>query len=260
MKKSTPYADLYPIMVNFMTRDEASLRDKATLRNEVSFFQHPISREIKGPVLGRKNGMVLAFTLLVMILISLMGIVILANTRTELSITGNTRMGRDAFNSADNCARLATFLTLALLNPRTSDITDVISAAPGNTPAHAMGIRLVPGMFTQDRLISDATNFDYTQRYLDTGAGPKDPNPHIIFSVNDREVAKAVVNLETYNLIPAGMGLGTGDPSDSTSGPKLQLGVVVSVTSRTTDSSMPTGSNPEEPNSIVTIMYRNYLN
>jgi hypothetical protein len=204
--------------------------------------------------------MVLAFTLVVMVLISLMGIVILSNTKTELSVTGNTRMGRDAFNSADNCARLATFLTLALLNPRTSNINDVISAPPGTTPAHAMGIQLVPGMFTQDKLLNEATNFDYTQRYLDTGAGPMAPNPHIIFSVNDREVARAVVNLETYNLMPAGTGLGTGDPSDSTSGPKLQLGVVVSVTSRTTDNSLPTGLNPEEPNSIVTIMYRNYLN
>jgi hypothetical protein len=208
----------------------------------------------------KKSGMVLAFTLFVLVLISLMGVVILSNTRTELSVTGNTRMGRDAFNSADNCARLATFLTLALLNPRTSNINDVISDPPGDTPAHSMAIQLVPAMFTQERLLNDATNFDYTQRYLDTGAGTTAPNPHIIFNVNGREVARAVVNLETYNLIPAGMGLGTGDPNDSTSGPKLQLGLVVSVSSRTTDPSFTTELNPEEPNSLVTIMYRNYLN
>jgi hypothetical protein len=55
------------------------------------------------------------------------------------------------------------------------------------------------------------------------------------------------------------MGLGTGDPNDSSGGPKLQVGLVVSVTATTSESSS-TAMNPEDPTSIITIMYRNYMN
>ncbi|MDR1041665.1 MAG: hypothetical protein LBR80_16185 [Deltaproteobacteria bacterium] len=219
---------------------------------------------------GVKSGLVLAFALGILVLMAIMGVVILSNTRTELNITANNRLGREAFNSADATARMATFLTLALLNPRTDDINDVITsgASLSPSPRYPLYVCLEP-KFNLEDLLDDATNFDYTKRYIETGASSKKAEPHIKFKLgpcgsnSSREVANAVVNLETYNLIPDGMGLGTGDPNDSASGPRLQVGVIVSVNAKTTESmsTNPSVTNvTNEPNSIVTIMYRNYMN
>ncbi|MDR2349211.1 MAG: hypothetical protein LBF41_01125, partial [Deltaproteobacteria bacterium] len=176
----------------------------------------------------------------------------------------------------DNCARIATFLTLALLNPRTDDINDAIETMlPSPPPDFPVEIELTP-KFTMANLLSEATNFDYRKRYLETGAGPSNADPHIIFKVNGREVANAVVNVETYRLIPEGMSLGTGDPNDATGGARLSVGVIVSVAAK---ANTPAGAstapappaspsapvapaataNPSEPGSIVTIMYKNNL-
>jgi hypothetical protein len=204
--------------------------------------------------------MILAFALVILLLMSLMGVIVLANARTELNITGNTRVGREAFNSADTCARIATLLTLVLLNPRTDDINDVFQPVPATSPAFPIEVDMQP-RFNLDDLMAEATNYKYADRYLEAGVGAPlggTKEPHIIFRMNGREIARAVVNLETYNLIPEGMGIGTGDPNDSASGPKLQVGVVVSVSGKTHQSIAATGA--DDPSSVVTIMYRNYIN
>jgi hypothetical protein len=195
---------------------------------------------------------------------SLMGIVILSNTRTELSITGNNRLGREAFNSADATARMATFLTLALLNPRTEDVSDVITSGsvPTSPQAPRYPVAVCPkSNFKLETLVTEATNYNFTNRYLDTGAGEAAANPHIEFKLGDcstgRPIANAVVNLETYNLLPEGMSLATGDPNDSSGGPRLLVGVIVSVKAET---SMDVAAGADSPNSLVTIMYRNYMN
>jgi hypothetical protein len=206
-----------------------------------------------------RSGMILAFAVVILVLMSLMGIVILSNTSTGLSITSNAKQTREAFHSADSCARLVTLLTLALLDPRTSDINDIFAHSTPSGANAPLDISLQPKFNVADLISSGVNNFDFTKRYLETGAGAGAMDPHVIFSVNGRQIAQAVVNLETYSLIPEGMGLGTGDPFDSSGGPKLQVGLVVSVTARTNESST-TAANPEDPTSIVTIMYRNYIN
>jgi hypothetical protein len=217
---------------------------------------HPLNGE-NGKKYKGKSGMILAFALVILVLMSLMGIIIMSNTRTELSITGNTRLSREAFNTADACARISTFLTLVLLNQRTETLEEVFSTY---TPANDFLMEIKPQTkFNLEQLLDEATNFDYKQRYLETGAGAEAPAPHIIFEQNGQEVANAVVNLEDYILIPEGMGLGTADAYDSSGGPKLQMGLVVSVTART-EHPVPTAANQDEPSSIVTIMYRNYIN
>jgi hypothetical protein len=212
---------------------------------------------------GSRSGLVLAFALAILVLMSLMGIIILSNTRTELNITGNSRLGREAFNSADATARMATFLTLVLMSPKTENINDVITNVPTSpAPLYPIHVCMQP-KFNLEDLISDATNFDFTRRYMETGAGDGSTDPHIIFklgpcnSSSSRELANAVVNLETFNLIPDGMGLGTGDPNDTSGGPKLQVGVVVSVNAKTFEN---VTAGADDPNSIITVMYRNYMN
>jgi hypothetical protein len=201
---------------------------------------------------SNKSGMILALTLAFLVLVSLMGIAILSNTRTELSVTGNTKLSRDAFNTADNCARITTFLTLALLNPRLENINELLTQMPHPAPKQPLEIEIKP-KFNLNSLLS-AYHKDYKERYRGTGFGSKTSDPHIIFKMNGKTVAKAVVNIETSKLIQDGMGLGTGDPNDSSNGPKLQIGIIVSVAGIALE-----GGNFEEPNSVVTIMYREYM-
>ncbi|MDR2354532.1 MAG: hypothetical protein LBF22_15525 [Deltaproteobacteria bacterium] len=209
---------------------------------------------------SQKKGMVLAFAIVILVLMSLMAVIILSNTRTELNITGNNRVSREAFNVADSCARLATLMTVVLLRSGPEEITDVLRSLPSPSPKYPFDIIISPRFNIFD-LQNEATNFKYTDRYLETGFGSPlgtMKEPHLIFKTSDgREFAKAVVNLETYETIPVGTSLGTGDPSDSSGGSRLQVGVVVSVTGKTI--LPPSGPLDEEPNSVVTIMYRNYL-
>jgi hypothetical protein len=214
---------------------------------------------------GTKSGMVLVFTLVVLLLMSLMGVVILTNAQTELKITGNTRLGREAFNSADSCARIATLMSIVLLNPKNEDVGAIYANNTLNNSDTKFPLKIEPtARFTSKSLIEEATNFDYTSRYKETGIGSSAAeDPHIIFKVKDRDtgvervVATAVISLETHNILSSGASLGTGEPHESGDGPSVQVGIIVSVTGRTNTLYSSTG---DEPASIVTIMYRNFLN
>ncbi|MDR2349378.1 MAG: pilus assembly PilX N-terminal domain-containing protein [Deltaproteobacteria bacterium] len=206
---------------------------------------------------GFRGGMVLAFTLCVLALMSLMGIAILSSTKTELRLTGNTRLNRQAFNTADNAARIAAFLTLALLNPRTDDIREIINKPPSPGPREPVEIEL-SSKFSPEALIGNPATPDFDERYLAAGAGEGTGDPHLVFKMNGNTVATAVVSLETSDLTPDGMTLSTGDPNDSGGGPKLRVGLVVTVRGRSTDLSdaLPAGS---DPSSVVTLLYTYYL-
>jgi hypothetical protein len=113
--------------------------------------------------------------------------------------------------------------------------------------------------FTLENLIVAASKFDVTKRYMESGAVPEKADPHLVFKIDGKEVANAIVNLETYDIIPEGMGLGTGDPNDSSGAQRLQIGIVVTVMARANDMEF-SGPSAEKPTSVVTIMYRNFIN
>ena len=104
---------------------------------------------------GLRSGMILAFALVILLLMSLMGVVILTSSQTELKITGNTRLGREAFNSADSCARIATFLTLVLVKPKNETIDDLIKDPPASGgPRYPLKIeRSATRPFTYEKLL-----------------------------------------------------------------------------------------------------------
>ncbi|MDR1080444.1 MAG: hypothetical protein LBQ79_05680 [Deltaproteobacteria bacterium] len=230
------------------------------MTSQSSMPEFPVRRK------GAKEGLVLAFALGVLILMALMGIVILSNTRTEMNITANSRLGRESFSSADAMARVAVLLTLAMLNQVGSDVSNVITSETASlspSPRYPIYVCLNTAEFTYKKLTEAATNYDFKQRYTDTGAGADTPNPHITFktgpcsNASSRVVANAVVNLDTTALIGDGASLGTGDPAESAGGGgKLQVGVIVSVNAKTYE---PARMGADDPNSIITIMYRSYM-
>jgi hypothetical protein len=197
--------------------------------------------------------MILAFALVILLLMSLMGIIILSSTQTELKITSNSRLGRDAFNSADSCARIATYLTLVKLQNKSASWRDVLTTLPDPSPRFPLEVEATSRF--DDDLEMGINNFDYAARYLQTGLGSEPADPHLIFKINGKTVATAVVSLETKNLIPPGASIDGGEPHDSSGGSSLEVGIIVSVTGRT-----PTvTASGDEPASVVTLMYRHKI-
>ncbi|MDR2613048.1 MAG: hypothetical protein LBG06_09590 [Deltaproteobacteria bacterium] len=216
------------------------------------------------PAKGARSGLILAFALGILLLMSLMGIVILSNTRTELSIAGNNRLGREAFNSADATARTAVYLTLELMSLKDVNAlkSDVITSGSALSPAPRYPIAICPqSNFTYNGLLAAAADPDpdFTKRYLNTGAGEGTPNPHIEFRSGDctgRVLANAVVAIDTSDPIAVGGTTGTTDAYDTGGGNlQPQVGVVVSVNAKP---NMEVGADAEEPSSLITIMYRTF--
>jgi hypothetical protein len=214
---------------------------------------------VQKPLLSFKNGkkgMVLAFTLAILVLMSLMGIIILSNTKTELSVSGNHRMNREAFNAADTAARISLLMGRIVLHPELGDNPgDIIR--PSTAPENPIIIEVNNSNTTPlnlSALQSAAKDPDSTflNRYINTlgtDPDPSAPKPHIIFKVGDRVVATAVVSLVSENPVNAGMSLGSGG--------------AVEVTLVTTIRGAPFAdiSGPEfmEPQSIITTMYRDHI-
>ncbi|MDR1041667.1 MAG: hypothetical protein LBR80_16195 [Deltaproteobacteria bacterium] len=229
---------------------------------------------------GVKSGLVLAFTLVVLVLMAIMGVVILSNTRTELNITANNRLGREAFNSADATASMATFLAVTAIRVSTEPIDDSITSGASMSPSPRYPLYIcfpnkdnssdntAPGdldrKLTRGNLVDESknrpANFNYSLRYRNTGASSEKPKPHIIFKLgpcnnsSSRELANAVVNIEREGLFGVGTSLDTLDMYDNNDG--IPVSVIVSVNAKTNES-LSLGVN--EPNSIVTVMYRTVL-
>jgi hypothetical protein len=213
---------------------------------------HKTHPEIK----NGKKGMILAFTLAILILMSLMGIVILSNTKTELSVSGNHRVNREAFNAADTAARISILMGRILLHPELGvDPAAIIRSS--SAPENPIVIELnnsdtSPLSLSALQTAANDPDTTFLNRYIDTigtNPDPSAPKPHIIFKVDDRVVATAVVTLESDNPVSAGMSLGSGG--------------AVQVTLVTTIRGAPfadiAGPDFMEPQSIITTMYRDYI-
>jgi hypothetical protein len=200
---------------------------------------------------NNRDGMILAFTFAVLILMSLMGVIILSNTRTELSISGNNRVNREAFNAADTAARVTVLMGRILLHPELGVNLNAI-LRESTDPKYPIEIEINGTRMTLAALESDAANptYDYANRYVETiGTDPAAAEPHLVFKINDRVVATAVLVLESDNPVAAGMSLEQGG------------GVQVTIVSTVRGVPVVDIATPDdiEPQSIITTMYRDYL-
>ncbi|MDR3037712.1 MAG: hypothetical protein LBV21_00195 [Candidatus Adiutrix sp.] len=226
------------------------------------------------------RGLVLAFTLIILLLMSLMGLAILLNSRTELAIAGNTSIGRDAFNTADSAARLATLLGRLVLHPELGPPDRVLAAAAGGSggPAFPLTVKISP-QFDLGRLKEEAGDYSHTTRYIRAGgwvgrgqAGGRDYEPHLIFTAPDsgrtKTVATAALGLDLTDPSSAGLSLSGGDAYDQSGGGSLEVHMAVSVNARATGRPAPAASDQaaafdggalDEPRSIITILFREIM-
>jgi hypothetical protein len=203
---------------------------------------------------GTRDGMILAFTLVLLLLVSLMGALILTSARTEVSISGNNRTGREAFNVADSAAGIVTLLSRIVIHPELGPPSQVLHAVAG--PSFPMTVEINEDRFTLGALQAEAAEFDYAKRYREAVDPASVVTPHVTFRVNGVVVASAVVSLESTYPVQSGASEGANDAYDTGGGASVTLNVVVTVSGASPLTGL--GSS-EDPHSIVTAIYREYL-
>ena len=227
------------------------------------------------------GGSVLVFALVIMLLMSLMGIAILANVRTELAISGNAAVGRNAFATADAAGQIATTMARILLRPDAGLPADILKESSG--PAFPMKVEINSSKFNAFKLRQERTDINYAGRYVQAGSwagrseNSQDLSPHLTFTVagEDAEgnpadivVATAAVAMDSKAMITPGATNGGGDAYDKTGGvATLEVLMVVTVNGRPTrtvlagtdaKTSFDGGIN-EGPYSIITTIFREII-
>ena len=174
------------------------------------------------PAPGVLRGSVLMFTLVILVLLGLMGVSIMLNTRSELTVSHNTYQGRDAFAKADSTARLALFLGRTLLNASAGEPCDIINNAPQPAGRPEFEIRIgndgLCGGFTLISIQQSGempTVEDILDRYLQATGSANVPGssftetPHLEILYNGQVVGSAALAL--YSTSPSDPGGSLGD-------------------------------------------------
>jgi hypothetical protein len=205
----------------------------------------------------KRPGMILAFTLVILLLMSLMGIAILSNTRTEVSISGNSRVSKDAFNSADAAARIAVILSVALFD-ETHGENDLKNMFTTSSDARYPFTVEFGDKFDASIIQIDSLNTSYLERYAgaDFSTVGTSDEPHLIFKVNDKVVATAVIQLEDQDLIPPGFAEEVYG-YDKAGGSQILNSLVITINGSTLADV--TGNSEEDPHTVITTMYRQFF-
>jgi hypothetical protein len=217
-----------------------------------------IIKPFNPPIKKHPQGMILAFTLMILLLMSLMGAAILVSTRNEINITGNTRVSRDAFALTDTAARIATLMGRIIVHPELGSPEQVLSAV--GSPRFPVDVS-IESSFNLGALKQEAVTGNNTieERYMNVGVGIAGKrNDHMVFGVGSKKAAFARFALDSESPIGDGTSLGSGDRYDNSGGSLLQVVMVISV--KGTSPNFSGGSGIEnEPTSVVTTIYREVM-
>jgi hypothetical protein len=202
------------------------------------------------------QGMILVFILIVMVLITLMGVVILTNSRTDLATTSTKRLGHHAFNSADTSAQVAILLTRILLHPELGTPDSVLKTVTATGVDFPFQVQ-IGSRFDLSTIREESNTYNYQARYIGTTISPSDDyvEPHLTFRIQDQIVANAVVSFDTETPIVAGDSYGGGDAYDTSIG-NLQVNMVISVNGTPSVGSV---NDIDSPNTLITTIYREYM-
>jgi hypothetical protein len=203
-----------------------------------------------------KSGLILVFVIVIMMVTSLMGLIVMVNTRTELTTSGHHRRGLEAFNAADSAAKMSNLFARILLHPVLDSPSTVLSSS--GSPDKPMTVEFNASRFDMEKLFEESKPYEYVKRYLETGISnsPTSLAPHIVFKIDGKVVATSVVNLDPSSAITSGYSLNAIDHYDKSGGPSVPVDMVVTVRGVTES-----GDSSEyiTPQSIITTIMREVL-
>ncbi|MDR2386318.1 MAG: hypothetical protein LBE80_01870 [Deltaproteobacteria bacterium] len=178
---------------------------------------------------GPRPGLILPFTLFILTLLSLMGVILMTSSRQEVGQASQTRLAQDTFNAAESSAMVATLLSRILLRPELGSPQQALRKSAGKFP---LDLAINEKRFNLATLVNESAKSDYSfmDRYAETGwGGPASMEPHLAFSINGEKVAWAVVQIDGQDLAPSGASLGMNDRYDSSAATAQLVNIIVSV-------------------------------
>ena len=149
------------------------------------------------------DGYVLMFTLVILILMSLMGSVLLLNSTAEVKISSNVSQGRMAFTRAESVAQLS--LSLAIWTISTSldpSKSDIVSSAPSDDFFIEVSPDF-PGAKETDKLpkIEALTTDDIMAGYLAVMTNDK---PHVTIKQKNIDGVHDIVGTSSVYMVSSG--------------------------------------------------------
>lgn len=229
------------------------------------------------------RGTVLAFTLIALVLMGLLGTALIVNTQSELEISMQTSFGRDTFNKADSVATISVLAARALVDGETAgDPSDLISAGQSSGSRPPFKVELMTD-FSESKLLQiqkTPTIDEIKERYLiATFAEESKPDsdqdktkfPHVRLVTPDKNSSKdiilatAAIAIDISELAQQGTSTAGYSNQDNTyddsGGNAIRIFIVVSANGRTIggrgshDSNYFGGSGVSN-HSIVTTIYQ----
>ncbi|MDR2367801.1 MAG: hypothetical protein LBF58_06800 [Deltaproteobacteria bacterium] len=198
------------------------------------------------------DGLILPFTLFILVLISLMGVILLAASQGEVVQEGHERLAKGTFQAAESSAMVAMFLARVLVRPELGDPSEALRAGKGAFP---LGVEINVKRFSLSQVLRDSGTVSYGDRYAGTGwAAPGQPEPHLRFRLGGRPAASAVVHIDKSEPFPAGASIGVGDGYDASAGGGKRVTIIVSVRGLGDDPGSGRG-----PTVFITSMFREII-
>lgn len=214
------------------------------------------SRNPKNP-----EGSVLLFAFIVMLLMGLMSVAIFLNTRTELSISHNTAMGRDAFTKADAAGRVAIQLARVLVTSGTGNPEQYIPESLKG-PFEVEINSALTQTFNDSNMVTLAgenTEQDILNRQL---AAMAVKQPHVIIKYNGEVVGTAAVAIGYLKPAPGGSMGGGGGGGEGAGTPASQdVAITVVATGRVAGGAGDGATNffdgnAKAPHSVISTIFK----
>ncbi|MDR1608913.1 MAG: hypothetical protein LBT38_10975 [Deltaproteobacteria bacterium] len=200
-----------------------------------------------------RQGMILVFVIVVMMLTSLMGLIIMVSARSEAVNAGQHRQNQAAFISADSAAKLTILLCRQLLHPELYESADIVTTPPSGL-LWPITVTRNPTRFTEEKLIEESEIFKYLDRYVETGLtnDPTANEPHLTFKSGEKVLATVAITLDSVTEPSEGCSLQNG-PGDQ--GKCLPVDMVVTIKGNTAQ-----GANETlGPQSVITLIMQELM-
>jgi hypothetical protein len=176
---------------------------------------------------GGAEGLILPFALFILVLLSVMGMVLLASSLSQVDRSYQTKLLKDTFNAAESSAMVSTLLTRIILRPKMGPVTEALRSGDRD---QSLEIILDPNRFNLPRILKDSEESLFTERYLETGwGGAGGQEPSLKFLVGGKLVTEVAVTFDNRNVFPPGSGVGENDSYDASAGTSKSVTIIVTV-------------------------------
>lgn len=182
------------------------------------------------------RGSVLIYTFIVLLLMTLMGAALMVNSRTELSMSGSTVQGRDAFAKGDATARVALLIGRAYLQPTAGNPWDYVNVGgvekAGRQAFDIIADSSLSGLSIRNLAPVEVnpTVQDILTRYLRVTEAQG--RPHMTVTYGTEVVGTAFINLVFNGRDTGGGSIGERDYSSPDSGYSITTYFVITSQGR----------------------------